>query len=81
MYKLIPLTFLFILFSCASVPQGQSGFSFDEQIEALSPTELSMANELLTYGLEHEALYTLLDSLKPMSSLGSVLSYPLAKKA
>ncbi|GAB5528072.1 MAG: hypothetical protein Roseis2KO_59440 [Roseivirga sp.] len=39
-----------------------------------------MANLLLAYGLEHEALYTMLDSLKPMSSLGPVLSYPLAKK-
>lgn len=41
---------------------------------------MDMANELLTYGLEHEALYTMLDSLKPISSLGPALSYPLAKK-
>lgn len=81
MLKLLPASFIFVLCSCASLQQGQSGFSFDKQIETLSPTELSMANELLTYGLEHEALYTLLDSLKPMSSLGSVLSYPLAKKS
>lgn len=38
-----------------------------------------MANELLSYGLEHEALYTLLDTLKPISSLGYSLSFPLAK--
>ena len=38
-----------------------------------------MANDLLAYGLEHEALYTLLDTLKPISSLGFPLSYKIAK--
>ena len=40
---------------------------------------MTMANELLAYGLEHEALYTLLDTLKPISSLGFPLSYAIAK--
>ncbi|MFT7269596.1 MAG: hypothetical protein ACI905_001815 [Roseivirga sp.] len=45
----------------------------------LTQVELQMANELLYNGLQHEGLYTLLDTLKPISSLGFPLSYPIAK--
>ncbi len=79
MTRLLPVL-AFVVFSCASVPQRKAGLSLDSRIGELSEKERSMTNELLTYGLEHEALYTLLDSLKPMSSLGQALSFPLAKK-
>ncbi len=35
----------------------------------LSPDERAVADSLLAYGLDHEALYTLMDTLKPVSSL------------
>lgn len=45
------------------VPVGIRGY------KTLSPAERSWADSLLLYGLDHEALYTLLDTLKPVSSL------------
>lgn len=76
----LQLCLLFVLASCAStnnlnITSKTSLWNLSE----LSETELAMANDLLAYGLEHEALYTLLDTLKPMSSMGFPLSYAIAK--
>ncbi|MEL7124358.1 MAG: hypothetical protein AAFO07_33290 [Bacteroidota bacterium] len=38
-----------------------------------------IADSILGYALDHEALYSLLADLKPMSSIGFALSYPLGK--
>lgn len=71
---------LLVLASCASTSQlGITSKTAFWNLSHLSESELQMANELLNYGLEHEALYTLLDTLKPMSSIGFPLSYPIAK--
>lgn len=72
--------FLVVLTSCAGTKELNSTFKYSFwNLSELSESELQMANKLLSYGLEHEALYTLLDTLKPMSSLGFPLSYPIAK--
>lgn len=80
--KMKRVVFVFLLafaLSCAATkPISNLAESF-WNLSPLSAEELKMANELLAYGLEHEALYTLLDTLKPISSLGFSLSYPLAK--
>lgn len=73
--------FFVLALSCAStIPQ--SGRSYELwDLSELGQEEIQMANDLLSYGLEHEALYSLLDTLKPISSLGYSLSYPIAKDA
>lgn len=80
MKKLAPLIILLALLSCnATNKLGYSNKTRLWNLKNLSSKELKMANDLLGYGLEHEALYSLLDTLKPISSLGFPLSYPLAK--
>lgn len=79
--RFISACFLVLALSCAST-KPQSSRSFDLwDLSELGQEELLMANDLLSYGLEHEALYSLLDTLKPISSLGYSLSYPIAKDA
>lgn len=82
MKKLATALFLLLLVAC-SATQNLSKKSDQGlwDLAHLSDEELTMANELLVYGLEHEAIYTLIDTLKPISSLGYSLSYPIAKKA
>lgn len=80
-YKGLYFLLILWLFSCASSQAPRQENPPFPQTDRLSSEELSMANELLTFGLEHEAVYTLLGDLKPMSSLGYSLSYPIAKKA
>lgn len=80
MKKLAPLILLLALVSCTTASKlGYSSKTRLWNLNDLSPKELKMANDLLLYGLEHEALYTMLDTLKPISSLGFPLSYPIAK--
>ncbi|WP_305982224.1 hypothetical protein [Roseivirga thermotolerans] len=72
--------FILVLASCAGTQRLNLASKSDLwNMSHLSEAEYRMANELLSFGLEHEALYTLLDTLKPISSLGFPLSYPLAK--
>jgi hypothetical protein len=79
---LLPIIFLLVLVSCSATRNiGTNAKTQLWDLSQLSTEELKMANELLTYGLEHEALYTLLDTLKPISSLGYALSFPLAKNS
>jgi hypothetical protein len=44
---------------------------------SLSKQEKNLADSLLLYALDHEALYTLLDTIKPISSV-KMLRYPIA---
>ena len=78
--EFLPTILLLVLVSCTAT----KNIGFSPKIKLwnlshLSSKEIIMANELLTYGLEHEALYTLLGDLKPISSLGQPLSFSLAK--
>ncbi|OEK04013.1 hypothetical protein [Roseivirga misakiensis] len=71
---------LLVIVSCST--SSKLGYSTKTKLwnlSNLSPGEVKMAHDLLGYGLEHEALYTLMDTLKPISSLGFALSYPIAK--
>lgn len=47
--------------------------------EKLSTEEKLLADSLIAYALDHEALYSLMGDLKPMSSVGFPLAYPLGK--
>lgn len=47
--------------------------------ENLSDLDKERADTLLAKALDHEALYSLMSDLKPMSSIGFALSYPLGK--
>lgn len=79
--KVFLLTLLLVILgSCATTKKfGSSSANDLWELSTLTPEESKMAHDLLAYGLEHEALYTLLDTLKPMSSMGFPLSYPLGK--
>ncbi len=79
MKKVVALAILILSISCASTKQVYQDNKNLWNISSLSKEEMKMANDILTYGLEHEALYTLLDTLKPISSLGFALSYEIAK--
>jgi len=75
-------TFLIVslILGCTTTHQLQKGDpEFFWELSTLTDKERVKANKLLAYGLEHEALYTLMDTLKPMSSLGFTLSYKIAK--
>lgn len=79
--SLIPLIILLIVGACAPTKKTwrNDGGIILWDLSDLSPQEQQMANELLSYGLEHEALFTLMDDLKPISSLGRPITYPIAK--
>lgn len=47
--------------------------------EGLSDSDRVLADSLMAYALDHEALYSLMADLKPMSSVGFPLAYPLGK--
>lgn len=79
-YKGLSFLLILWLFSCAGAQLPSQEKTSFTQLDELSAEERSMANDLLSFGLEHEAVYTMLGSLKPMSSLGYSLSYPIAKK-
>lgn len=81
----------FLTSSCSVSNRGISGknnsFVQERKITRFSPVELlnwkdtsmaSLADSILAYALDHEALYTLCDTLKPLSSV-KLLRYPLGK--
>jgi len=47
--------------------------------ERLTKEDRVRADSLLAYALDHEALYSLMADIKPMSSIGMALSYPIGK--
>ncbi|MBL0883870.1 MAG: hypothetical protein IBJ16_11085, partial [Chitinophagaceae bacterium] len=61
-YSLIVITAV-LLFSC-----GKSAYLFNG-LKNMDKEEKRLADSLLTYALNHEALYTISDTLKPMSSV------------
>ncbi len=83
--RAIVFLLLFCLLSCQKPPLASSsavalpssGKALN-QYTLLSDAEQAWADSLLAYGLDHEALYSLMDSLKPMSSL-KMLKFSLAK--
>ena len=79
MKKLVAIALILLGYSCASSKYGLQSPLSTWDLSTLTREEIEIANKLLSYGLEHEALYTLLDTLKPISSSGFSLSYPIAK--
>ena len=79
MKKLVAIALILLGYSCASSKYGLQSPLSTWDLSTLTREEIEIANKLLSYGLEHEALYTLLDTLKPISSLGFSLSYSIAK--
>lgn len=63
--------FLLMLAAGCSIHTASRGY------RKLSDNEKKMADSLILYGLDHEALYTLLDTLKPISSV-KMVRYPIA---
>ncbi|MFY7652710.1 MAG: hypothetical protein ACOVQE_08390 [Chitinophagaceae bacterium] len=64
MYKLYyTICILFILIACSPVN------SIKKKYRLLSNYEQTLADSLISYALDHEALYSLLDTLKPISSI------------
>lgn len=47
--------------------------------EQLTEREQVLADSIIGHALDHEALYSLMGDLKPISSIGFALSYPLGK--
>lgn len=68
---IIPILSLLIVLSC------KSNKPFTEVKPSYTEAEKILVDSILQYGLDHEALYTLLGDLKPMSSLISY-RFPLA---
>lgn len=71
MYKILLLSFTVIAFAaCTSTRKAQAYNSNDY--------DKALADSVLAYALDHEALYTLADTLKPISSV-KFLRYAIAK--
>jgi len=62
-----------ILFSC-----NRNAYLFPSR-KSMSSSEIQQADSLLRYALDHEALYTICDTLKPMSSV-KLYRLPLLSK-
>lgn len=69
--NLFVLLLVFLSAACSTV-RYETGRSYKK----LSADEKTLADTLLAYGLDHEALYTLMDTLKPVSSL-KMYRFPL----
>lgn len=61
----ITLILLFLTDSCQSPPQK----AWRQVYRGLNKSDQSFADSLIDYALNHEALYTICDSIKPMSSI------------
>ncbi len=69
MKALVYISLPLLLWSCISSRSGHSG-----KIPYYRP----LADSMLSHALDHEGLYALLDTIKPISSI-KYLSYPIAK--
>ena len=83
-YPLFWLCILLIWVGCRQTSSlTQSSRSTDTRpfpgYERLSDLDKTRADSLLVQALDHEALYSLMGNLKPMSSIGFALSFPLGK--
>lgn len=84
MKHIIYFAFLLISFGCKLSPVATSQQSTQARevfpgYEQLSATDRDRADSLIAFALDHEALYSLMADLKPISSIGFSLSYPLGK--
>lgn len=84
MRHFVYFTFLLITFGCklspvATTQQPSQAVEVFPGYEQLSAADRSRADSLIAFALDHEALYSLMADLKPMSSIGFSLSYPLGK--
>ena len=70
----------FLVFSACSrdLQVSQSRISTSKQLR-LSAQEKALADSFLLNGLDHEALYSILADLKPMSSMGSAFTFGIGK--
>ena len=75
MIKYIIGVIIFFATSCNTIK-----YAAKKNYKQLTSTEKALADSMLAYALDHEALYTLLDTLKPISSV-KFLNYPLANYA
>jgi hypothetical protein len=71
--KTLTLNLLFVLILTACTTQ-----KLGSKAEIATEYESSLADSILSYALDHEALFTLVDTLKPMSSV-KFLQFPIAK--
>ncbi len=84
-HLIILFTLALILSACSSISNKQKPFSASRHTipfpgyEQLTEEEQILADSIIGHALDHEALYSLLGDLKPMSSIGFALSYPLGK--
>lgn len=82
---IILFTLVLMLGACSSTPYKYKSFSGSQQTipfpgyEQLTEKEKVLADSIIGHALDHEALYSLLSDLKPMSSIGFTLSYPIGK--
>ena len=63
---------IFLTVSCNTVK-----YTVKKNYRQLSSAEKALVDSMLSYALDHEALYTLLDTIKPISSV-KFLHYPIA---
>ena len=83
LYTLLFFSLALLLSACSSISNTKKTYSASQQAipfsgyEQLTKEEQILADSILGYALDHEALYSLLADLKPMSSIGFALSYPL----
>jgi hypothetical protein len=84
MKHIIYFAFVLITFGCKVSPVATTQLS-EQRIEVfpgyeqLSATDRDRADSLIAFALDHEALYSLMADIKPISSIGFSLSFPLGK--
>jgi hypothetical protein len=76
-YLLLVMTFMGCQ-KASLIPSQSIGVSSFNRYSELNEMEKAWADSLILYGLDHEALFSLTDSLKPISSLRT-LRFPFAK--
>jgi hypothetical protein len=84
MKHIIYVAFVLITFGCkvspvATTQPGEQRIEVFPGYEQLSATDRDRADSLIAFALDHEALYSLMADLKPISSIGFSLSFPLGK--
>jgi len=84
MKHIIYFAIILITFGCkvspvATTQQPSQAEEVFPGYEDLSASDRLRADSLIAFALDHEALYSLMADIKPISSIGFSLSYPLGK--
>lgn len=84
MRHFIFISFIIIAFGCKVSPvavtqQDKQQIEVFPGYDQLSEADRSRADSLIAFALDHEALYSLMADIKPISSIGFSLSFPLGK--